>query len=165
MVIPGNRSLPRWVRGCECPPRRATNDRSKLNFSTSQSSDDVDPEPVDVDLDPTHSQLSPSQFCSLDLFPLMTESRGFPDNSTISARYRHRPHCWRTVTSYVKALGWFTVSHFSRTTSRKWESHSRFCLPTLRTNRVCKYHISILFYPKLPIKHGWKSPIRWFSNL
>jgi len=37
MVIPGNRSLPRCVLGCECPPSRATNDRSRLNFSTSQS--------------------------------------------------------------------------------------------------------------------------------
>jgi len=37
MVIPGKRSLPRWVRGAEWPPSRATNDRSKLNLSTSQS--------------------------------------------------------------------------------------------------------------------------------
>eukprot|EP00959_Pyramimonas_sp_CCMP1952_P371996 7789532-Pyramimonas_sp.AAC.1 len=37
MVIPGKRSAPRWVRGAEWPPRRATRDRSRLNFSTSQS--------------------------------------------------------------------------------------------------------------------------------
>merc|ERR1719502_2476411 len=36
-VIPGNLSLPRWVRGCEWPPRRASNDRSRSNFSISQS--------------------------------------------------------------------------------------------------------------------------------
>mmetsp|Transcript_4517 Transcript_4517/g.11345 ORF Transcript_4517/g.11345 Transcript_4517/m.11345 type:complete len:207 (+) Transcript_4517:1130-1750(+) len=37
MVIPGKRSLPRWVRGAEWPPRRATSDKSRLNFSTNQS--------------------------------------------------------------------------------------------------------------------------------
>ena len=33
MVIPGNRSFPRCVRGCEWPPRRATSDRSKSNLA------------------------------------------------------------------------------------------------------------------------------------
>merc|ERR1719336_524394 len=37
MIIPGKRSLPRCVLGAECPPRRATRDRSRLNFSTNQS--------------------------------------------------------------------------------------------------------------------------------
>ena len=37
MVIPGNRSLPRCVRGCECPPSRATKERSRSNLSTNQS--------------------------------------------------------------------------------------------------------------------------------
>merc|ERR1719215_127384 len=35
--MPGNRSLPLCVRGAEWPSRRATRDRSRLNFSTSQS--------------------------------------------------------------------------------------------------------------------------------
>lgn len=34
---PMSQALPRWVRGCECPPKRATKDKSKLNFSTNQS--------------------------------------------------------------------------------------------------------------------------------
>jgi len=37
MVMPGNRSLPLCVRGIECPPSRATRERSRLNFSTNQS--------------------------------------------------------------------------------------------------------------------------------
>mmetsp|Transcript_75924 Transcript_75924/g.118643 ORF Transcript_75924/g.118643 Transcript_75924/m.118643 type:complete len:240 (-) Transcript_75924:36-755(-) len=37
MVIPGKRSFPRWVRGCECPPRRASKDKSRSNLSISQS--------------------------------------------------------------------------------------------------------------------------------
>ena len=37
MVIPGKRSLPRWVRGAEWPPRRAKRDMSKSNLSTNQS--------------------------------------------------------------------------------------------------------------------------------
>merc|ERR1719453_1390648 len=35
--MPGNLSFPRWVRGCEWPPRRATSDRSRLNLSISHS--------------------------------------------------------------------------------------------------------------------------------
>merc|ERR1719221_1205573 len=37
IVIPGNRSLPRCVRGIECPPRHAIRDRSNSNWSISQS--------------------------------------------------------------------------------------------------------------------------------
>merc|ERR1719230_2280991 len=37
MVIPGNRSAPRCVRGAECPPRRATRERSRSNLSISHS--------------------------------------------------------------------------------------------------------------------------------
>mmetsp|Transcript_95234 Transcript_95234/g.149947 ORF Transcript_95234/g.149947 Transcript_95234/m.149947 type:complete len:249 (+) Transcript_95234:1103-1849(+) len=37
MVMPGKRSFPRWVRGCECPPRRASKDKSRSNLSISQS--------------------------------------------------------------------------------------------------------------------------------
>ena len=37
IVIPGKRSAPRCVRCCEWPPRRATNDKSRSNFSISHS--------------------------------------------------------------------------------------------------------------------------------
>mmetsp|Transcript_13397 Transcript_13397/g.27225 ORF Transcript_13397/g.27225 Transcript_13397/m.27225 type:complete len:206 (-) Transcript_13397:138-755(-) len=37
IVIPGKRSLPRCVRGAEWPPKRARRERSRSNFSTSQS--------------------------------------------------------------------------------------------------------------------------------
>merc|ERR1719335_2019621 len=37
IVMPGKRSFPRCVRGCEWPPRRATRERSRSNFSTNQS--------------------------------------------------------------------------------------------------------------------------------
>merc|ERR1719324_1087183 len=51
--MPGKRSLPRWVRGMECPPRRARSDRSNSNLSMSQST----PGP-----DSTHRTLATSGF-------------------------------------------------------------------------------------------------------
>jgi len=35
--MPGKRSLPRWVRGAEWPPKRATRDKSRLKASMSHS--------------------------------------------------------------------------------------------------------------------------------
>merc|ERR1719263_1029064 len=112
MVIPGKRSAPRCVRGIECPPRRATRERSSSNLSTSQSTPGPDSlhstlatsgflaPPFKVSaMKMSLVSLMPCDFCvfvSLPLIPLVAFVELPPQKGLLSNK-RHLPPCSTTV--------------------------------------------------------------------
>merc|ERR550532_868639 len=117
MVMPGNRSFPRCVRGMEWPPRRATRERSSSNLSTSQSTPGPDSQhrtlatsgflapPLRVSAtNMSLVSLMPLAFwvfVSEPLMPLVALVELPPQKGLLSTR-RHFPPCSTTVCAAEK---------------------------------------------------------------
>merc|ERR1719161_413960 len=115
--MPGKRSLPRWVRGIECPPRRAMSERSSSNLSMSQSTEGPDSvqstfatsgflaPPFSVSATKiSFVSAMPRFFCDLvwdPLMPLVAFVELPPQKGLLSMR-RHLPPCSRIVCAAEK---------------------------------------------------------------